>query len=75
MTIKTLEYIHALLVDHEAAAHMDYKAARKLQHEYEESETPDEELVAKQKAAAELRMTFHNEALNALRDFEQQEWR
>ena len=75
MTIKTLEYIHELLVGQEAAMHEAYKAARKLQHEYEESETPDEELVAKQKAAAELRMTFHNEALNALRDFEQQEWR
>lgn len=75
MTIKTLEYIHALLVDHEAATHMDYKAARKLQHEYEESETADEALVEEQKAAADLYMRAHSEAVNALRDFEQQKWR
>ena len=38
MTIKTLEYIHRLLIEEEAKTNEVYKAARKLQHEYEESE-------------------------------------
>ena len=44
MTIKTLEYIHRLLVEEEAKTNEVYKAARKLQHEYEESETADKSL-------------------------------
>ena len=39
MTIKTLEYIHKLLVEEERKTNEVYKGARKLQHEYEESET------------------------------------
>ena len=39
MTIKTLEYIHALLIEKEQQANEVYKNSRKLQHEYEESET------------------------------------
>ena len=44
MTIKTLEYIHRLLIEEEAKTNEVYKAARKLQHEYEESETAGRDL-------------------------------
>lgn len=47
MTIKTLEYIHRLLVEEEAKTGEVYKAARKLQHEYEESETTGKDLAKK----------------------------
>ena len=47
MTIKTLEYIHKLLIEREAATHAEYDAALKLHREYENSETADETLVKK----------------------------
>ena len=74
MTIKTLEYIHRLLIEEETKTNEVYKAARKLQHEYEESETAGRDLAKKQEAVADEYMKTHIAAENALEDFESHEW-
>lgn len=74
MTIKTLEYIHALLIEKEQQTNEVYKNSRKLQREYEESETAPEDLVDRQALAADGYMREHLAAANALEDFENQEW-
>ena len=75
MTIKTLEYIHRLLVEEEAKTNEVYKAARKLQHKYEESsETAVKSLAKEQEAAADEYMKIHIAAENALEEFESHEW-
>lgn len=74
MTIKTLEYIHALLIEKEQQANEVYKKSRKLQHEYEESETASKDLIKRQTEAADGYMHEHIAAANALEDFESQEW-
>lgn len=74
MNIKTLEYIHALLIEKERQTKEDYRNARELQYEYEESETASESLIESQtKAADEYRGVYHA-AADALEDFESQEW-
>lgn len=45
MNIKTLEVIHTLLIENSKKAEADYKNARRLQHEYEESEAPNKGLI------------------------------
>ncbi len=74
MTIKTLEYIHRLLVEEEAKTKRAYKGARSLQQEYEESETASKDLIKRQEAAADENMKIHRAAANALEDFESHEW-
>ena len=74
MTIKTLEYIHRLLLDAEKMTEREYREARKMQYEFEELEPAEPDLVGNQKAAADLFMKEHSDALNALNDFESQEW-
>ena len=74
MTIKTLEYIHTLLIAQEKQTSEVYKNSRKLQHEYEESETASKDLIKRQTEAADEFMREHIAALNALEDFEGQEW-
>ena len=74
MTIKTLEYIHNLLIKREAATCAEYDAALKLHREYENSETADETLVKNQADAACSCMKAHSEARDALKDFESVEW-
>ena len=74
MTINTLEYIHKLLKDEEWKTNQVYKGARSLQHQYEESEHIDKDLIKSQEEAADKFMQDHLEALTALRDFENQEW-
>lgn len=74
MTIKTLEYIHRLLIEEEAKTKEIYKAARKLQHEYEERETADKGLVKRQEEAADEYMKIHIAAEIALEEFESREW-
>ena len=59
MTIKTLEYIHALLIEKEQQANEVYKNSRKLQHEYEESETASKDLIKRQTEAADGYMHEH----------------
>lgn len=74
MTIKTLEYIHRLLLDEKAKTQKTYEAARKLQYEYEESETTDKSLAKEQEAVADESLRTHMAALNALEEFESREW-
>ena len=51
-----------------------YRAARHLQHEYEEGDDPNSELCKRQEEAADERMAISFRARNALEDFEAQEW-
>ena len=73
MTIKTLEYIHALLIEDERKRKEVYENSRRLQREYEENGA-DEELINRQDEDADEFMREHFAALNALEDFEGQEW-
>lgn len=73
MTIKTLEFIHKLLKDEDCRASANYRAARDLQHEYEDHDA-DKELIRQQTEAADELMLLRNQASNALLDFESQEW-
>ncbi len=75
MTIKTLEFIRRLLIDEEAKTKRDYKyAARRLQREYEESETASKDFIKSLEAAADKSVKVHTAAANALEDFESHEW-
>ena len=74
MTIKTLEYIHSLMQEDTDRTRTDYDAARKLQYQYEESETVDSDLVSTQKKIADEYYRLWIKASNALEDFESQEW-
>lgn len=74
MTIKTLEYIHSLLIEKEQQTNETYKNSRKLLYEYEESETASKELIERQTEAAYEFMHEHLAALAALEDFENQEF-
>lgn len=73
MDIKTLEFIHHLLIEAENKTNEQYKAARKLQHIYEDS-VADKNLINTQKTYANECMRIHVEALNALKVFENHEW-
>lgn len=72
MTIKTLEYIHALLIEDERKRKEVRDNSRQLQHEYEENGA-DEKLIKRQTEYADEFMREHFAALNALEDFEGQE--
>ena len=74
MKISTLEYIHRLLKEAEQKSNEDYRNARKWQHEYEDSETADNNLVKTQEAFANELMKIQFEAQEALNDFEDHEW-
>ena len=74
MNINTLEFIHELLRAEVTRADEVYKAARDLQHEYEDGGDPNAELCKRQKEAADERMAISFRARNALEDFEAQEW-
>ncbi len=71
MTIKTLEFIHRLLIEEEAKTKKSYEDARRMRREYEgDNEAVNRDLMEDQKAAA----NEHTAALNALEDFEGHEW-
>lgn len=74
MTIKTLEYIHNVLKEEERKSWQAYKDARQLQYDYEDSDTPDQELIDRQCEAANNFYEMHSAARDALTDFEDQEW-
>lgn len=74
MTIKTLTYIHRLLRTEEQRTAETYKAARDLQYQYEERGVASPELIREQKEAADDFMRIHSRALDALLEFERQEW-
>ena len=73
MMIKTLEYIHALLIEDERKRREVRDNSRRLQHEYEENDA-DKKLIQRQTEYADEFMREHFAALNALEDFERQEW-
>ena len=73
MTIQTLIYIHNLLKEKEEETNATYKAARKLQYEYEANDA-DKELIESQTVAADEYRKIHNDALTALNEFEGKEW-
>lgn len=73
MKIKTLEYIHNLLIEEERKTNEVYKAARDLQHQYEDRDA-SRDLIKSQTAAADEYMQIHSAAWHALDDFESQEW-
>lgn len=73
MTIKTLEYIHKLLIEEERKTNEAYKGSRRIQHEYEENGAP-KDLVKRHEEAADGYMHEHLAAVNALEDFESHEW-
>lgn len=72
MTIKTLEYIHKLLVNEEQVSLSAWNDARKAQYAAEDAESPD---AAEKKETADLFYKLHSKAFYALQDFENQDWR
>ena len=79
MTIKTLEYIHNLLIEREAAARAKCNAARKQLNDDDSKEletgVPINGALAKEHKDAACSCTrAHSEALDALKDFESVEW-
>lgn len=73
MTIKTLEYIHKLLIEEECKTREVYKGSRSLQHEYEQNGA-DRDLIKRQEKAADEYMHEHIAAETALEEFESREW-
>ena len=73
MKIKTLEYIHALLIEDERKRREVRDNSRRLQYEYEENNA-DKKLIKRQTEYADEFMHEHIAARNALEDFEEQEW-
>lgn len=74
MTIKTLEFIHRLLIREEQVSKEIYNEKRQLQHEYEEKENIDKDIVKDKEKTADYFMKLHFESLNALNDFENADW-
>lgn len=74
MTIRTLTHIHRLLQAEAQKAQATYRAARALQHEYEDR-AADPELIRSQKAAADKFWSEYSAALDALVAFENEEWK
>ena len=71
MTIKTLTFIHELLIEEEAKTARIEKWCRESLYAAEEEGKPTEELRKDKERAFE----HHGEALAALQDFENHEWR
>lgn len=73
MKIKTLEYIHNLLVEKERKTDEVYREAKRLQLEYEVA-GKDKELIDHQARVAKGYMEEHIAALKALEDLEGHNW-
>ena len=79
MTIKTLEYIHKLLIEREAAARAECNAARKQLNDDDSKELEtgviiNGALAKEHEDTACSCMKAHSEARDALKDFESAEW-
>ena len=72
MTIKTLEYIHRIMIREEEKLLTVYKYARDQQYAAEAAESQD---VEQKKQEADSFWKLHSEALDALQEFENQDWR
>lgn len=73
MNIKTLEYIHKLLLEDVDSKAKAYKSASDLQHDYEERDLAP--LAKEQEERADECMKLHFAAADALEDFERHDWR
>lgn len=73
MNIKTLEYIHNLLIEEKRKAYEVYENARHLEYEYAEREA-DEDLIKQQREAADGYRDAYLVAEYALDDFERCDW-
>lgn len=71
MTIKTLTFIHQLLIEEEAKTSRIEKWTREQLYAAEDEGKPTEELTKDKDRA----FKHHSEALAALQDFENHEWR
>lgn len=72
MTVKTLSYIHKLLVLKEENYLSMYNDARKAQYDAEDAQSPDAE---QKKRTADTFWEMLSESSDALQDFENQDWR
>ncbi len=70
MTIKTLEFIHRLLVAEEAKTKKAYRDAESLWPGYVENGAVSRDFIEKQDECAKA----HTAAANALEDFESRDW-
>ena len=73
MKIKTLEYIHTHLIQDERVCKDVYDNAQRLLNEYREKRC-GKELIARQAETVKACSREYNAALDALEDFEGQEW-
>lgn len=73
MTIKTLTYIHRLLQAEEQLTREAYEEARDLYYESDEL-GDDPELICSREEAKDAARAAHSAALDALQEFERQEW-
>ena len=73
MTIKTLTYIHRLLQAEEQRTSEAHAEARDLYYESDE-QGDDPELICFRKEAKDATFAAHSAALDALLEFELQEW-
>ena len=71
MTIKTLTHIHQLMLENESARYSVLRHLSDAKNQAEDNEAPN--LADLQKAYSEAWKAY-NEALNALRDFEDHDW-
>ena len=71
MNFKTLNYIHQLLVEQEARCRKAYEIARDARNEAEDN---DAENVEALRAVCEKVRGSWDEAMDALRSFEDKEW-
>ena len=74
MNIKTLEFIHELLKEKAETAKKEYKHAKEILEALEEKENLDWGRIDAQKEQKERKWQERTEAVNALEDFENQEW-
>lgn len=74
MNIKTLEYIHSLLIEKEERTSNDFKNRCDLRDAYAELEAPLKSQIDRYNSAVAAAMSKHMDAMNALQDFEAQEW-
>lgn len=77
MTIKTLSFIHDLLVEEERKAlrvsDWLYEIYAKARDDFEDGKIPESEVNPKEKEYETAR-SYHGKAYEALREFEAKEW-
>lgn len=74
MTIRTLTHIHKLLQQEERRTENEYKEALRGLHVWEEEVPEDKDGIKLLTATADRLMKEHSATLDALLEFERQEW-